>query len=155
MASFQLGVLFAGLFLLILWGPSGACMYVAFSAGLSDNVKLQANDKLRYDRVTTNVGSALNATTGMFTCPQSGLYQFHVHAFPIRGLRLWMSLYLKDIPIISVYAESQSSGGHSVVVFVNKGDTVYVAAKVPSKMYGGSNDIYTTFTGYLISPYLN
>ncbi|XP_070182486.1 complement C1q subcomponent subunit B-like [Littorina saxatilis] len=162
MPFLQLRVLSTGLLVLILWSTSSASLDVAFSAGSTKHLLLRPGQKLVYNRVYTNVGSALNAGTGVFTCPQSGLYLFNVFALTTRRKHLKLELHQNSRYIMSLYANANGSygtGGNSVILRVNKGDTVYVSARETSSLYGQPpgatwQGIYTTFTGYLISPVL-
>ena len=43
---------------------------IAFSAGLTHHVAVNGGQRVKYDRIFTNVGSAYSPTTGVFTCPQ-------------------------------------------------------------------------------------
>ncbi|XP_069127252.1 complement C1q-like protein 4 [Argopecten irradians] len=48
-----------------------------FSARLNQDVaSLMNNEAIVFDQVLTNVGQAYDPTTGMFTCPFSGVYEF-------------------------------------------------------------------------------
>jgi len=52
---------------------------VAFFVGLAQNIgPINENAAVVFDRIVTNVGSAYDATTGYFTAPLNGTYQFTV-----------------------------------------------------------------------------
>jgi len=52
---------------------------IAFFVGLSENLgPVSENSDIIFDRVVTNVGGAYNPTTGRFTAPINGTYQFNV-----------------------------------------------------------------------------
>lgn len=52
---------------------------VAFSAGLSHDLTILHAEKVVYDKIFTNIGSAYDSTTGNFNCPTSGIYVFQVN----------------------------------------------------------------------------
>ena len=50
---------------------------VAFCAWLGSNfTPTKKDEKVVFNRVVTNIGSAYNATTGQFTAPSNGIYGF-------------------------------------------------------------------------------
>lgn len=52
---------------------------VAFFVGLTENFgPVDENSDIVFDRIVTNVGSAYNPSTGRFTAPITGVYQFNV-----------------------------------------------------------------------------
>ena len=52
---------------------------VAFFVGLSTNMgPVSENTDVKFDSVVTNIGAAYNKSTGQFTTPADGVYQFNV-----------------------------------------------------------------------------
>jgi C1q-related factor len=52
---------------------------VAFFAGLSENMgPVTENSDVKFDRLVTNAGGGFNTTSGRFTAPVDGVYQFNV-----------------------------------------------------------------------------
>lgn len=52
---------------------------VAFFVGLTDNFgPVQQHTPIVFDKVITNEGSGYDSTTGKFTAPVNGTYQFNV-----------------------------------------------------------------------------
>jgi hypothetical protein len=134
---------------------SGGVGNVAFSAGLSGNQGqvFQTNVIVPYNKVYTNEGLGYNSSTGVFTAPKGGLYAFHLHALSIRNEGLGLRLYHNNELLISVYGESpgaRAHGGNSIVLKLKKNDQVYVKSAYPSHVHLTFNQVYTTFTGYLI-----
>merc|ERR1711997_457796 len=89
---------------------------VAFSAGLSHHEYLQANTKVKYDTIFTNVGGGYDSTTGIFTCPTPGLYVFQFHALSHSTSQMWLELHHND----------NAAGGNSVILRLAKNDQVYI-----------------------------
>nr|ABO26662.1 sialic acid binding lectin [Haliotis discus discus] len=129
----------------------------AFSAGLTTHLTLQAGATVIYDKVFTNIGNAYDNNTGVFTCPQTGIYVFQYHGLSMSDDTLWLELYHNYNYVSSAYAHTNSdyaSAGNSVILHLFKGDTVMVNAEPDqeSNLYGVSDDVYCTFSGYLIAP---
>ena len=104
----------------------------------------------------TNHGGVYNASTGVFTAKVAGLYVFHYHGLAQQDEEVWLELFHNFIYINSLYghaAHGWAGGSNTATVQMAVGDTVYVDMKDHStKMYGDANEVYCTFTGYLLAP---
>ena len=49
---------------------------VAFDAYMTTNTTLPVNQPVKFDGVDLNEGNGYDQTTGIFTCPVDGVYQF-------------------------------------------------------------------------------
>ncbi|XP_045177710.1 complement C1q-like protein 4 [Mercenaria mercenaria] len=133
---------------------------VAFSAGLTHDIAILHAEKVVYDKVFTNVGGGYDNTSGNFNCPVSGVYVFQFHALAHQDKSTWLELYHNAYYIASIYGHTvndYASGGNSVILKLSKGDQVYVKAVdnsygTDTNMYGRPDEIYSTFSGYLIAP---
>nr|CBX41690.1 putative C1q domain containing protein MgC1q41 [Mytilus galloprovincialis] len=152
-------IVLAGVFGLAM-SQGGDIPAVAFSAGLTRPLNLTHSETVTFDRIFTNIGSGYDSNSGRFRCPQSGIYVFQFHALSKQDKTVWLQLYHNYHYVVSVYghtANDYSAGGNSVAIHISKGDEVYVMA-VDSKngaktyMYGATDEVYCTFSGYLISP---
>jgi len=140
-------------------GQDPARSEVAFSAGLSHNQLLQHAENVKFDKVFTNVGAGYDLSTGVFSCPQSGIYVFQFHMLAQQDAASWLELYHNAYYIASAYghtANDYAAAGNTVILKLTKGDTVYIKAVDNSygydtELYGASDEIYGTFSGYLIS----
>ena len=47
---------------------------MAFSAGLNRKLVLTSNGKIVFNQLILNEGDGYDETTGIFTCPKTGLY---------------------------------------------------------------------------------
>merc|ERR1712087_576529 len=135
----------------------GQQMEVAFSAGLDQHLAVNGNQKVKFDRVFTNVGSGYESTTGVFTCPQSGLYMFNVHALARNDSDMWLELHHNYHYVFSVWGHTDndySAASNAALLQLTKGDEVYVVSTEGyySELYGYPSEVYCTFTGYLVSP---
>nr|KAI8738783.1 complement C1q-like protein 4; partial [Biomphalaria glabrata] len=127
---------------------------VAFSAGLSHHETLVANKKVVYDTIFTNVGGAYNSNTGIFTCPTAGLYVFQFHALSHSSGNMWLELHHNYNYVASIWGHidnEYSAAGNSVILRLAKDDQVFVQAADQTDLYGTPQEIYGTFSGYLIS----
>uniref|UniRef100_K1PUS5 Complement C1q-like protein 2 n=1 Tax=Magallana gigas TaxID=29159 RepID=K1PUS5_MAGGI len=85
-----------------------------------------------------------------------GIYAFHYHALTQQGQEAWVELYHNYIYVNSLYGHTSGSygpGSNSAVLELVAGDTVYLDIKHhDSFLYGGGDEVYSTFSGYLLSP---
>lgn len=44
-------------------------------------------ETVTFDKVFSNLASAYSEHTGIFKCPQSGMYVFHLHAYDMNMVR--------------------------------------------------------------------
>ena len=86
----------------------------------------------------------------------SGLYIFHFHAYDTNTDRaMWLELLHNNQVTVSVSGyNSHTSGGNTVMLKLNKYDRIEVKArdKQSFSLFGLSDQIYSTLTGYLLSP---
>ncbi|KAJ8320828.1 hypothetical protein KUTeg_002415 [Tegillarca granosa] len=118
------------------------------------------NERVVFNRLFSNVGGGYDSLTGLFRCPQSGVYVFEINSLSHQDKTVWLQLYKNYNYVISTYGHSASdygSAGNSVVLKLAKNDEVYVKAVDPkngaaTSIYGASDEVYSTFSGYLLSP---
>ena len=86
----------------------------------------------------------------------SGLYLFHFHAYDLNTDRaMWLELLHNDKVTVSVSGyNSHTSGGNTVMLKLKKFDRVEVRGRDQQSfsLFGLSDQIYSTFTGYLVIP---
>ena len=74
-------------------GPGGTSLgdhghgSVAFSVGLSRTMHIANAETVVFDKVFSNVATGYSDHTGIFKCPQSGMYVFHLHAYDMNTVR--------------------------------------------------------------------
>ena len=131
----------------------------AFSA-VRVNSQAVNNSTIICNTVITNVGGHYNGTTGVFTCPIAGLYQFHFECIGVANMGGFdifakingtISQHLLSVRPASVnntdpYASKDSSVG--VAVFAAS-DTVEVYTPQNVTMYSDGNS-WMKFAGYFI-----
>jgi len=128
---------------------------IAFSAGLSGDRIVGRRQKVVYDRVFTNVGLGYSPRSGVFTVPQSGIYVLQVHALARTGEPVYLQMKVNQDYVMSLHGlktNEYASASNAVILALDQGDEVYVAngKYVNSKLYGVSDEVYCTFSGYYI-----
>ncbi|XP_078018806.1 complement C1q-like protein 2 [Epinephelus lanceolatus] len=130
---------------------------VAFSAGLTDAGSVGPFDTeitLKFSKVFTNIGQAYSPTTGIFTAPVRGVYNFRFTVWEVRT-STWTSGILyhneKRMTLSYDYNDDVSyvSVSNALILQLEKGDVVYMA--LPSG-YGVFDDSHnrTIFSGFLL-----
>ncbi|XP_046568082.1 complement C1q tumor necrosis factor-related protein 4-like [Haliotis rubra] len=135
------------------WFHSPSPSQVAFSAGLTHNVALGKGRTLCFNHIFLNIGNAYNLKTGTFTCPRSGVYSFQLSALTQKGKEAWLELTVNGKLIVSAWGRTgYATATNAVIVRVRKGDRVRVQARRhTTRLFGRADQVYTTFSGYLIS----
>lgn len=124
----------------------------AFSAALTSSQSLSAKEIIKFNKVLTNIRNGYNPSTGIFTVPISGVYQFSSVIMSQSGKKIIATLYLNDTRVSSVYIKSiaYQTGALSMVLDVKKGDQITMKSY---SSYSIHSDImnYSTFSGHMIS----
>ncbi|XP_021340068.1 complement C1q-like protein 3 [Mizuhopecten yessoensis] len=127
---------------------------VAFAAALTRTVTGNSGDTVRYDKIFTNLGGGYDRNTGVFTAPKSGIYKFDFHAYDSNtDHAMWLELIKNTELLVSLAGySSHTSAGNSVIVFVGKGERVFVQVRQDQSftLFGQKNKVYGTFVGHLI-----
>jgi hypothetical protein len=128
---------------------------VAFTAEVNnilDNVALHST--IVFDHIIYRVTHSYDASTGVFTCPTSGLYLFSVFiATHKTNTEALVYLVLDGNPYMSVISDRSSdgendTGGNVVLLPVYKGQRVWVETFVNDNQ--SFSHSFTTFSGVLI-----
>ena len=112
-----------------------------------------------FDNDTINEGGHYNVTTGRYTAPAPGIYQFfaYIRSTPKASFHIDVdgSTYINPIEYYADEAEGENgeAEGASVIVRLHAGQTVYVVTgSEPYTVVGDTDGIYTWFGGYLLFP---
>ncbi|XP_063434617.1 collagen alpha-2(VIII) chain-like [Mytilus trossulus] len=124
----------------------------AFSAALTSSKSLSAKEIVKFNKVLTNIRNGYNPSTGIFTVPISGVYQFSSVVMSQSGKKLVATLYLNDTRVSSVYIKSiaYQTGALSMVLDVKKGDQLTMKSDSSYSIYSDIMN-YSTFSGHMIS----
>ena len=129
---------------------------VAFSAVPSVTRNYDDGDTLLFDTVYTNVGGAYNNVTGVFSCPSSGVYAFHVTVYSAVDASMNAAITHSRLgSLVNVYVsnvDATVTGNQSsnlVVIDCAAGDTVHVqAASDGDNLFVGFP--FPSFSGYSV-----
>ncbi|VDI16756.1 Hypothetical predicted protein [Mytilus galloprovincialis] len=129
----------------------------AFSAVLTKQISLSTNKVVKFNKVFTNIQNGYNPTTGIFTAPIAGVYQFSSVVMSQNGKTLIASLWHNTIKIASMYTTSSTfqTGSLSMVLDLKKRDQIavksYINSQYSSNIFYSDSNNYSTFSGYLIA----
>ncbi|KAL3831366.1 hypothetical protein ACJMK2_023119 [Sinanodonta woodiana] len=132
---------------------------VAFSTYLTDYVyHLGINQVIKYNGVLTNEGNAYNALTGIFTCPEDGLYLFSFFATTINNQAVWVRLMVDDINVSDAVGYSlrdgqDDQGGNVAILRLTAGQSVWTSTQFhgDSTLAGTRDFRHVTFSGVRLS----
>jgi len=127
----------------------------AFGASFTKNVNLANNEVVKFDKVWTNIGNGYDSSSGVFTAPRGGVYQFSCSAMAYFGKTLRLHLMKNDQQTVSLYPGNvgHNMGTLSMVLELKKGDRVYIKhpASGGNSFYSESGSNFSMFSGYFIS----
>ena len=130
----------------------------AFFAVLSADVTFEeAFQKIIFDDVLLNEGGHYNSSTGIYTAPITGIYQFFafIMANPEANLYLLADEEIIINPQKSDGDDTTRTNGASGIASLVVGQEVYVeTGNRPYQVIGEDPRPGTWFHGYLLSPYL-
>ncbi|KAL4237553.1 Complement C1q-like protein 2 [Mactra antiquata] len=105
---------------------------VAFFGTVGTNIpSADWNKIIKFQQITTNIGSAYNINTGVFHCPVSGIYIVSCSAIGDFGHRVSVNVYQNGNIIARPYDGGIDPAGHAsgtdtAVVHANAGDEIYL-----------------------------
>ncbi|XP_060553951.1 A disintegrin and metalloproteinase with thrombospondin motifs adt-1-like [Ruditapes philippinarum] len=136
---------------------------VSFLSALNDTHTYQPGDKVIFDVVKVNQGSAYNATNGTFTAPRNGMYQFSLTltSQPNQNYSIMLVKNQHTNEFCYLYTENENhwqQSSTSSIVQLNAGDRVWVVSLRYSQIYGHRIHDYllaynSVFSGFYIGGY--
>lgn len=129
---------------------------IGFTAALSHSINFfTSGQAVLYDHVFTNVGSGYDASTGKFTAPIHGIYNFFFKTLVIGNFELNLDLVVVNGTAI-VMAESygtstrDGTGSASCAIELKPGDTVFIRPRQNHASHANARD-WNTFSGFLVT----
>jgi len=126
---------------------------VMFTAYLQSSVTVSGGNVLVFDKLRTSIGTGYSTLTGIFTSPVSGYFVFQLHVMGLTDKLNNFYLRHNNNVVSWVYVDDgfdHQSGSNSVVLLLQKGDTVKATAGQTSYPYYHSYGA-TSLSGYLIA----
>lgn len=149
--------LFSILCVWILNSISASKRQVVFHAEVGSSYQTFQKDNIWiYNKVITNVGNAYNPSTGKFTVPTNGIYQFHWYTLSdpkkMSHAGLFVNGRIKARQACNNRGGSNQwiTAGSSIALPLKKGDEVYIRnvhVSLPTHLMGP----WTAFGGVLIN----
>jgi len=106
---------------------------------------------LPFTKLNINLGEGMNIDTGMFSAPVSGLYLFILNVYGAPRDAVVLSLRLNEIQEVAS-CSGVGKASQSVIVDMEKNDTVAVFVNDKSKLMDTGNNKFTHFLGVLLRP---
>ena len=114
---------------------------VAFSAVLSQDLDSSEDDEtVVFDTIVTNIGSAYNATTGIFMAPSDGIFVFAWTILTYPGKYYNTELVVDGSA--KLYNAANTNGGNS---YESSGCTGVLQLKAGQRVWIRKNGIYGNF----------
>nr|XP_022295179.1 cerebellin-3-like isoform X3 [Crassostrea virginica] len=127
------------------------CDIVGFHALLTTtSVSMSSGEVIKFNHVITNIGEGYNSSTGIFTAPVTGYYEFIVTIMAQSGNTFISKVLIHGTDYYChAYGSSQSQaqGMCDIIFHLSSGQTAKVAQHSGSALYGNS---FSSFSGHLI-----
>ena len=128
---------------------------VAFSAFISNTLRLSLHQDVIFDHVITNVGEAYNAQSGHFVAPKPGLYVFYVVLTNTPGHAASANLLHNGRMITELLADDVDNAyltsTQVAIVQVERGDQVWLQNEHQfSTIEEFDGYLWSSFSGHLI-----
>ncbi|VDI78278.1 Hypothetical predicted protein [Mytilus galloprovincialis] len=111
------------------------------------------NGVIKFDKVVINTQNGYNPTTGIFTAPVAGVYQFSYKVMSQAGKHLSVYLSHNDIKQQRTWLKGSNfeTGTANNILNLKKGDQVAVKSEGSHTIHSDSTNLYSSFSGYLIA----
>ncbi|XP_060597395.1 caprin-2-like [Ruditapes philippinarum] len=130
---------------------------IAFYAHHVKDLALDSTDEiLIFEKTITNEGTGYDTSTGLFTAPVGGLYQFDVHTCPDKGKHVCLGLVLEG-KVIAAHAndavDTYGCNTFGTVIIVKSGEKVWVKSTLSCsicQLFQNSRSM-NTFSGVFVN----
>ncbi|XP_071161588.1 complement C1q-like protein 3 [Mytilus edulis] len=125
----------------------------AFQSMLTQSQTPGDKGVIKFDKVVTNIRNGYNPTTGIFTAPVAGVYQFSYTVMSETGKILVVYLSHNNIRQQTTWMKGSSNetGTANIILNLKKGDQVDVKSSGSYTIKSDSSHLYSSFSGYLIA----
>jgi hypothetical protein len=133
--------------------PSVTTPKVAFNAYSSTGGNYGADETIIFPVVLLNEGGGYNESTGIFTAPVAGMYQFSLQICNARSYYMTAAIVHENTRIASTTTKDVSSICTSTTVpaKIETGDQVYVMSTYATNVMASNINRWPSFTGLLSS----
>ena len=133
---------------------------VAFQATLTKvSATFKILETIIFNNVITNIGSAYNRRTGVFTAPLAGTYMFNTNIVSEKGFYVEASIVRNGNVIVSAISDHRipkdgistwDQGNAAAILRLKKGDKVSVTLQWPQGRHSIHGVGKSSFSGYLL-----
>lgn len=134
-------------------GASNAITQVGFTAVLTKPAHLGPLQTIIYDKAITNIGKGYDIRHGHFSAPVRGLYLISATTLSSPNAEIRTEIIKENEKLATMYCKSLDMGSHTVIVFLNEKEQVWVRHfdDPTAKANSGGNGYYSSFSGVLIA----
>jgi len=111
--------------------------------------------RLRFKDVITDIGYGWDSTKNQFEAPCRGLYFFTFHAVSDANVDFTLALVKDKTYQVTAYGSQAGyqGGSNSAVLFLERGDRVWLILQDGQVYEHPQNEAYTTFSGFLVNSF--
>ncbi|VDI74765.1 complement C1q tumor necrosis factor-related protein 6 [Mytilus galloprovincialis] len=127
--------------------------FSAFAASLTDPKTLGAGQIVKFNKVWTNINNDYHPSTGVYTAPIAGVYQFACTVMTPYSKTLRVFLWKNNTQTVAIYPgdSGHNMGTLNMILELKKGDKVYIRQGRGEKyIHSQSTSNFSMFSGYLI-----
>ncbi|XP_045163810.2 uncharacterized protein LOC123528126 [Mercenaria mercenaria] len=131
---------------------------IAFSVYLDHDVDLGAHQTVKFSQIITNERNGYSPHSGVFTCPEGGMYMFSFFIGERDSRGMFAELMVNSKNVLDAIVDSTSpnqdlTGGNVAVIRLNQGDAVWVESHNTGDHAEGSAAVkLTSFSGVYLFP---
>ena len=127
---------------------------VGFTAAATTDADYIAGDVIQFPRAVANIGSHYNESTGVFTCPVTGMYHMQLSVLSANSTSAQVSIVHQASAVGTAFGDTadMNQGATSAVFVCNAGEEVWTEAAAATGVSSDSTGLYNVFSGYLVYP---